>query len=92
MEDDINIRWMMVYLLVPMVLICWVRHLKLLVPFSTLANAVGVLSFVMICVYVFDDVPSLSDRQPVGPISSIPLYFGTVLFAMEAVGAVRNII
>jgi hypothetical protein len=36
--------------------------------------------------YVFDDLPSLSERPAFGPIESYPLYFGTVLFALEAVG------
>lgn len=82
---------MMVYLLVPFILICWVRHLKLLVPFSTLANVIGLLSFSLIFVYIFEDLPSLSERESIGSIYTIPLFFGTVLFAMEAVGAVRDL-
>ena len=88
---DIHVRWMMLYLLAPLILIGWVRNLKLLVPFSTIANGFVILSFALIFCYVFNGVPSLSDREPIGSMSGIPLFFGTVLFAMEAIGVVRKL-
>ena len=36
--------------------------------------------------YVFQDLPSVSERPAIAPIQGYPLYFGTVLFALEAVG------
>lgn len=38
--------------------------------------------------YVFQDLPSVSERPAFAPIERFPLYFGTVLFALEAVGVV----
>ena len=38
--------------------------------------------------YVFQDLPSIKDRPMIAPIERFPLYFGTVLFALEAVGVV----
>jgi solute carrier family 36 (proton-coupled amino acid transporter) len=38
--------------------------------------------------YVFQDLPSLDTIPAFGPIERFPLYFGTVLFALEAVGVV----
>lgn len=38
--------------------------------------------------YVFQDLPSISEVPAVAPIERFPLYFGTVLFALEAVGVV----
>lgn len=38
--------------------------------------------------YVFHDLPSISEREPLGHISEFPLFFGTTLFAIEAVGVV----
>lgn len=42
----------------------------------------------MILYYVFQGLPSLGERQEVGDISEFPLFFGTTLFAIEAVGVV----
>lgn len=41
--------------------------------------------------YVFVDLPPLSEREPIGPISEFPLFFGTTLFAIEAVGVVISL-
>jgi solute carrier family 36 (proton-coupled amino acid transporter) len=38
--------------------------------------------------YVFDELPPVSFRPAFAPIDRFPLYFGTVLFALEAVGVV----
>lgn len=42
----------------------------------------------MILTYVLRELPSISERQPFGDISEFPLFFGTTLFAIEAVGVV----
>jgi solute carrier family 36 (proton-coupled amino acid transporter) len=50
-----------------------------------------VLTFIgLVCVlyYVFQDLPDISSRPMFAPIERFPLYFGTVLFALEAVGVV----
>lgn len=38
--------------------------------------------------YVFQDLPPVSNQPAFAPIERFPLYFGTVLFALEAVGVV----
>lgn len=45
----------------------------------------------MILYYVFDNLPGLSDREAFGKLETFPLFFGTVLFALEAVGVVREL-
>lgn len=42
----------------------------------------------LILTYVLNDLPSLSQRKEFGKISEFPLFFGTTLFAIEAVGVV----
>lgn len=42
----------------------------------------------LIMSYVLQDLPSISERQPFGELSEFPLFFGTTLFAIEAVGVV----
>lgn len=38
--------------------------------------------------YIFEDLPPLSEREPFANYTLLPTFFGTVLFALEAVGVV----
>lgn len=67
------------------------RNLKVLAPFSTLANVVTFIGLGFVLIYVFQDLPSISEREAIAPIEKFPLYFGTVLFALEAVGVVISL-
>lgn len=89
-HTDTDVRMYMVYILVPLILISWIRNLKLLAPFSSIATGMTLVSFVLIFYYIFRESPSFTNREPVGTIKSIPLFFGTVLFAMEAIGMVSR--
>ncbi|XP_044254420.1 proton-coupled amino acid transporter-like protein CG1139 [Tribolium madens] len=73
---------------IPFLLINCIRNLKLLAPFSTLANIITLASFGVVCYYVFQDLPDISDRPSFGRLYTYPLFFGTTLFALEAVGVV----
>ncbi|XP_015588620.1 proton-coupled amino acid transporter-like protein CG1139 [Cephus cinctus] len=85
---EANIQIHMLILLIPLTLINYIRNLKLLAPFSTLANIITFVGLAMILSYVFDDLPPLSDRQMFGSLRNFSLYFGTTLFALEAVGVI----
>lgn len=68
-----------------------IRNLKYLAPLSTIGNCVTLASFGVICYYIFrpDDNPmSFEGKKAVGSLSDFSLFFGTVLFAMEAIGVV----
>lgn len=65
-----------------------IRNLKFLAPFSTFANFITLISFGIILYYIFETPFSTDDRQAFGDIKSFPLFFGTVLFALEAIGVV----
>ncbi|XP_066595896.1 proton-coupled amino acid transporter-like protein CG1139 [Prorops nasuta] len=83
---DIEVH--MAILLLPLVLINYIRNLKLLAPFSTLANLITFVGLAMILVYMFDDLPPISEREMFGTARNFSLYFGTTLFALEAVGVI----
>ncbi|XP_072743747.1 proton-coupled amino acid transporter-like protein acs [Anoplolepis gracilipes] len=78
----------MFILLIPLVLINYIRNLKLLAPFSTLANLITLVGLGMILSYMFDDLPPISEREMFGTLRNFALYFGTTLFALEAVGVI----
>lgn len=66
-----------------------IRNLKYLAPLSTIGNVVTLLSFAIICYYIFRDPITLEGKDPYRPIQEYPMFFGTVLFALEAIGVVR---
>ena len=84
----ITVFQVMLCILLPLVLINWVRDLKYLAPFSAVANAVTIVSFGIICYYIFETTPTLEGKVPAGKLANFPLFFGTVLFALEAIGVV----
>ncbi|XP_053623801.1 proton-coupled amino acid transporter-like protein CG1139 [Plodia interpunctella] len=75
-------------ILIPLILINWVRDLKYLAPFSAIANAITIVSFGMILYYVFRVTPTFEGKEAVGKLKDFPLFFGTVLFALEAIGVI----
>ncbi|XP_043286120.1 proton-coupled amino acid transporter-like protein CG1139 [Venturia canescens] len=84
----VDIKYYQLGILLPLILINWIRNLKLLAPLSTIANGVTLVSFGVILYYIFREAPSFENRAPVGHVEDFPLYFGTVLFALEAIGVI----
>nr|CAD7445233.1 unnamed protein product [Timema bartmani] len=84
----LDVRVFMVFLLLPLILINWIRNLKLLAPFSTAANIITFVGFGIILYYLVTQVETLADKEPLGELAHIPLFFGTVLFALEAIGVI----
>lgn len=62
--------------------------MKYLAPFSTVANVITILSFGIIAYYMFNEPITTVDRHPYGNLAEFPFFFGTVLFALEAIGVV----
>lgn len=86
---EITVFQIMLMILLPLILINWVRDLKYLAPFSAIANVVTIVSFGIILYYLFRKTPTFEGKEPVGKLGQFPLFFGTVLFALEAIGVVR---
>ncbi|GLH07330.1 Proton-coupled amino acid transporter-like protein CG1139 [Gryllus bimaculatus] len=83
---EVNVRFYMLMILVPLILLNYVRNLKLLAPFSTLANIITFVGLGITLYYLFNNIPNPADRDMVGSIRTFPLFIGTTLFALEAVG------
>ncbi|XP_076232467.1 proton-coupled amino acid transporter-like protein acs isoform X2 [Calliopsis andreniformis] len=85
---EIDVRLYMLAILLPLILVNWIRNLKFLAPCSTIANCITFVSFGIILYYILREPLSFEDRVPVGKVQDFPLYFGTVLFALEAIGVI----
>ncbi|EDV96843.1 proton-coupled amino acid transporter-like protein CG1139 [Drosophila grimshawi] len=86
-----DVRIHMTILIVPLLLIYSIRNLRVLAPFSSVANVLLVVGFGIVLYYIFENLPPLSVREPVVHYSKLPTFFGTVLFAIEAVGVILAI-
>jgi len=85
-DVNLDLRLYMLMLLLPIIFINWVRNLKYLAPLSIIANVITLVTFAIICYYLFREPISFDDRTAFGTLEGIPLFFGTVLFALEAIG------
>lgn len=90
-DVDYNIRVYILVTAVPIFLVGIVRNMKYLVPFSALANILLFIGFCLTFYYIFQDLPPMSSRPAVAPITQIPLFFSTVLFGMEGIGTILPI-
>lgn len=84
----IDERWIMLIFLLPLIFINYVKSLKLLAPLSSIANVVTVASFGIILYYLIKKDITFENRDAIGDYRNFPLFFGTVLFALEAIGVV----
>ncbi|XP_052751259.1 proton-coupled amino acid transporter-like protein CG1139 [Galleria mellonella] len=91
-EYQLSIQ-MYCFMTLPLLLIiCQIRNLKYLVPFSAIANIMILVVFAITMYYMFVDLPPLSEREMVADISQWPLFLGnTVIFAMEGIGVVMPV-
>ncbi|XP_050432741.1 proton-coupled amino acid transporter-like protein CG1139 [Adelges cooleyi] len=86
--EPMDERYYMIMLLLPLIAINLIRNLKLLAPFSQLANIITFVGLGIVLWYVFTDLPPISSRPLVGEPRKYTLFVGTTLFALEAVGVV----
>lgn len=84
----LNIRWYIVMLLLPSILSNLVRELKYLVWYSFIANIFMCIGMGCTLYYVFIALPAVRERYPVANVSNWPMFFGTVIFAIEGMGVV----
>jgi len=87
-DVQLDIHVHMTMILLPIMLSCWIRDLKYLVPLSLFANIAMVVGICVTLYYITQDLPAPSTREYIAPWSRIPLFFGTVIYAFEGIGLV----
>ncbi|WKY02769.1 hypothetical protein Q1695_016219 [Nippostrongylus brasiliensis] len=78
-------------LLVPIMALCTIRELKALAPLAAMANVVYLIAVCIVLQQLFQIERHSSSLPAVGNWSSLPLFFGTVMFAFEGVAVVLPI-
>lgn len=83
-----DIRVYMAVLLPLLILMNLIRNLKYLAPFSMIANLLVGTGMGITFYYLFQNIPSTSDRAPFAGFQYLPTFFGTAIFALEGIGVV----
>ncbi|XP_037035316.1 proton-coupled amino acid transporter-like protein CG1139 [Bradysia coprophila] len=80
-----NVKIYVAILLLPLMLLMCVRNLKHLTPFSLISNCITFVGVAMLFYYFFEDgIAGPSERKAINSIENFPLYFGTILFAINS--------
>ncbi|XP_053687631.1 proton-coupled amino acid transporter-like protein pathetic [Sabethes cyaneus] len=86
-----DIRIYILLTMIPVLAIGQIRELKFLVPFSALANMFIVVTFAITLYYIFKDPLVFDDKPGFASFATLPLFFSTVIFAMEGIGVVMPV-
>ncbi|KAH8298198.1 hypothetical protein KR018_010617, partial [Drosophila ironensis] len=78
----------LVLMLLPMILLNLVRNLKYLTPVSLIASLLTVVGLAITFSYMLQDLPDVHTVKPVASWATLPLYFGTAIYAFEGIGVV----
>lgn len=89
--SNLDIRVYMAILLVPLILMNLIRNLKYLTPFSMLANGLIAAGMGITLYYILSDLPATSERPAIAHVTKMPMFFGTVIFALEGIGVVMSL-
>ncbi|VDM56791.1 unnamed protein product [Angiostrongylus costaricensis] len=78
-------------LLIPTMALCTVRELRALAPLAAVANVVYLIAVCIVLQHLFQFDRRTISLPAVGNWSTLPLFFGTVMFAFEGVAVVLPI-
>lgn len=80
---NVGLRYYILALLPFLIPINMIRNLKHLAPLSVVANLLMGAGVVITMYYILVDVPSVTERPAIAEVHRLPMFFGTVIFALE---------
>ncbi|XP_037938074.1 proton-coupled amino acid transporter-like protein pathetic isoform X3 [Teleopsis dalmanni] len=88
---DLSLRLWILLFTVPLIFMNLVRNLKFLTPFSFIANALMFVGIVITFTYILKDIPRSTELTKVASVLEWPLFFGTVIFALEGIAVIMSL-
>ena len=88
---DIGIQWFLFMLLPFMILANQVKSLKNLSYFSSFANILQLSGLLFVFFSLIQGLPPISSVKTTASLSTVPLFFGTAIYAFEGIGIVLPI-
>jgi len=76
-------------MLLPVLLLCYIPHLKYLAPISMVASTLKTFGLIFTFWYLVKDLPHVNETVPgFAGWSRMPLYFGSTIYAIGSIGLV----
>lgn len=88
---EVSIRLCIFALLPFLILINLIRNLKHMAPLSFIANIFMGTGMIVTIYYIVKDLPPVTERPFIGHPEKIPIFFGSVIFALEGIGVVMSL-
>lgn len=85
---DLDVQIYLGLLLIPMIVLNWVKNLKYLAPVSLFAAILTVTGLGITFFYMLQGLPRTSTVRAFAPWHQLPLFFGTAIYAFEGIGVV----
>ncbi|XP_031629047.1 proton-coupled amino acid transporter-like protein pathetic [Contarinia nasturtii] len=87
-DFKMSLKLYMLCLLPILIPINLIRNLKNLAPLSVIANILIMTGVGITMYYIFQDLPTPNERPFIAEWNKVPMFFGTVIFALEGIGVV----
>ncbi|XP_065092454.1 proton-coupled amino acid transporter-like protein CG1139 [Ochlerotatus camptorhynchus] len=78
----------LVCILLPLIALNMIRSLKFLTPTSMVAAILAISGITISFMFLLSDLPRSTSVSPASDWRTIPLYFGTVMYAFEGIGVI----
>ena len=87
--NSFSIEILMCILLVPMILFCLIKDLKILAPFSTLANTFMIVGVIVILFeLVTGEQKPFSELKMISPFQNISVFYSSAIYAFEGISLI----
>ncbi|XKL67358.1 hypothetical protein PGB90_002849 [Kerria lacca] len=84
----LDVKWFLVMLLIPLISLSFIKSLKYLTPASLIASILTISGLSIIFFYLLQGLPRTSTVNAFNSLSTLPLYFGTAIYAFEGISLV----